>query len=90
MQDNVGGDLLAPRLIPAPCPQTLEELHIPHSGESFVRRLHRVEGVICGGDARSFGRGSMLGEGYGFVGFSEAYVSAGTGSNLLFVAEVPD
>src|SRR3990170_1333158 len=61
VQNDVGGDLLAPRLVPAPGPQTFEELRIYRTGGSIggpVRYLYRAGDVIRDGDTRLGGRPS--------------------------------
>src|ERR671911_27715 len=100
VQNDVGRDLLAPRLIPTPGPQMLEELRIYRIGGSAgrpVRHLYRTGPAVHDGDARLGGRpggcgsvGSVFREDRGSVGLSEAHVAAEAGGDLLCIAEVPE
>src|ERR687894_204600 len=81
VQNYVGRDLLAPRLIPTPGPQKLEELRIYRIGGSAgrpVRHLYRTGAAVHDGDARlggrPGGRGSVFREDRGSVGLSEAHL----------------
>src|SRR3712207_9129786 len=83
VQNYVGRNLLAPRLIPTPGPQKLEELRIYRIGGSAgrpVRHLYRTGAAVHDGNARlgvrPGGRGSVLRENRGSVGLSEAHVAA--------------
>src|SRR5918997_3209553 len=92
VQNNVGGDLLAPRLIPAPRPQTLKELDIEGSGGSVGSSVWflRDKGAVRDRDTRLGSRGSAFREGCEPVGLPETYIAAAAGGDLLRVAEVPE
>src|ERR687898_2297866 len=97
VQNDVGRDLLAPRLISTPGPQMLEELRIYRIGGSAgrpVRHLYRTGAAVHDGDARlgvrSGGRRSVFRVNRGSVGLSEAHVTASAGGDLLHIAEVPE
>lgn len=97
VQYDVGRDLLATRLIPAPRPQTLKELlvyvSLGRSAGSTVGPLLREGNTFGGGDALSSrygsGRLSASGEGVRSVGLSEANVATRARRNFLPISEVP-
>src|SRR5918997_3300645 len=97
VQNYVGRDLLAPRLIPTPGRQKLEELRIYRIGGSAgspIRHLYRTGTAVHDGNARLSvrpgGRGSVFRENRGSVGLSEAHVAASAGGDLLHIAEVTE